>query len=497
MKKRYLFLTFLLLASCGKVNTLKGYDYTEEKFNTNIFYKNVGQVIGADPLVLREGNTFYLYTTTSNDNADCSYIQVYQSENLTDWTNKGICYQPELQMWTMDGLWAPEVIKKGDTYYLYYAGWSLKRGTHLLGVATSKSPLGPFIDYEGDSANGPITKDKAPFDFGFPTIDPSPFIDDDGQAYLCFTKDQVSKTSTNYIAKLNDDMVSIDETTITELSHPDQDFEKLNSASHWNEAPFIKKIKDKYYYFYSANYYMDRKYCVGYGVSDNPMGPYVKSTEPLLITLDEWDFVSGTGHCSIFDSPDGKELFIAYHTHLDPNMGGAKRQIVFDRLIEKDGKLHVNGPSLAPQLLPSGIGEYKNLADLASFSVNEEKIEGLNDGFINFNANTLENEIEFEEKEITLKITLPEAKSLKAIMVYDSASYEYKVDKIDELTIGDKKAFNIQTNKENLIIDEDYEYKIPMSSLIYEFEDVTASEITLKLSSKEGFNLNEIVVIGK
>ena len=77
---------------------------------------------------------------------------------------------------------------RDGTYYLYYSGWDIKRGGHQIGVATSSSPKGPFVDYKGESANGYIDLNRSPFQMEFKTIDASPFIDDNGDKYLLLTK---------------------------------------------------------------------------------------------------------------------------------------------------------------------------------------------------------------------------------------------------------------------------------------------------------------------
>ena len=58
--------------------------------------------------------------------------------DLTDWTYHGVCYREE------DGgiLYAPDVVQKGDTFYMYAAE---RKGSQIV-VATSKTPWGPFTN---------------------------------------------------------------------------------------------------------------------------------------------------------------------------------------------------------------------------------------------------------------------------------------------------------------------------------------------------------------
>lgn len=75
---------------------------------------------------------------------------------------------PVQPKWADKDFWAPHVLydAKQKTYYLYYSGESDFVTGKCLGVATSKSPAGPFID-EGEPlicGNGFINIDPMAFD---------------------------------------------------------------------------------------------------------------------------------------------------------------------------------------------------------------------------------------------------------------------------------------------------------------------------------------------
>ena len=489
-------LTCLFTTSCSAGRQIDGYDNTEEKFNTNLFYRNTGEVQAADPHVISYDGKFYMYATNANSNGDCSYLQVWSSVNLTNWTNEGICYQPKTTNWSIDGLWAPEVIEHDGTFYLYYSGWDIKKGGHQIGVATSTSPIGPFEDYKGETANGKVDAKEAPIKFDFAVIDPSPFIDDNGDKYMLITQDQKAGVSSIYIAKLNDDMVTIDYSTVELLITPSLDFEKKSVTSFWNEAPFMYKKDGIYYLFYSTNYYMDRYYAVGVATSTSPYGPFVKNEEPLLMTQDYWDYISGTGHCSIFESLDKNETFIAYHSHIDTTLGGGERKINFDRIYFDNGKVYVNGPSLSPQILPSGSGEYGDITNRSSITVNGTLMDGLKDNFINAYEDKLENEVNLNSTNAEIKVTFENKEKVRAIMIYDSSNFDYSLTQIDNIKINNKNIKNIKMN-EMYYGDSDYIFKIPVSAFIYEFDELETNEIVISVSSSENIYLNEIKVVGK
>ena len=74
--------------------------------------------------------------------------------------------------WASKQMWAPDAAKKNDTYYLYFPAKD-KQGAFRIGVATSKSPVGPF-----KAQPQPI---KGSF-----SIDPAVFTDTDGKTYMYF-----------------------------------------------------------------------------------------------------------------------------------------------------------------------------------------------------------------------------------------------------------------------------------------------------------------------
>jgi len=176
--------------------------------------------------------------------------------DLTNWTNHGVIYLPT------DGsnLYAPDVVQKGDTFYLYAA----EQNGGAVYVATSKNPTGPFTD--------PIKTDV-----GF---DPGVLVDDDGRiyAYWGFSK--------QYSAELEDDMVTIKNGTIREnvIKHaitdwsPDDGFDDPEDA--FFEASSPRKVFGKYVYIYSKRYYTPQPQ---YGVYEdcNAFLSYKYSDEPL------------------------------------------------------------------------------------------------------------------------------------------------------------------------------------------------------------------------
>ncbi len=512
----YLFATRYTPSEVNNDNFLSGYDYSlEKKVNTNLFYQNVGNVkFAADPEVITVGNKYYMYATNANKNYDCSYLQCWSSYNLTDWTNEGICFQPSRDNWCIDGLWAPEVIEKNGIFYLYFSGYKifpedngaapLRFRGHQISVATSTSPTGPFVEVKNELA--PL---EAKFSTSYAAIDPSCFIDDNGEAYLLITKDQeyVSEEdihSSILIGKLKDNMVELEgvsegninnDEAFIKLIEPSLDFENVNKSTHsWNEAPFMVKRSGKYYLFYSANYYEDREYCICVCEASSPLDyQSFSSTKKVLLKADDlWDFVSGTGHCSIFKSVDGKEDYMAYHVHENPTLGGSERMIYFDKVTFTPLGVHVNGPSISPQPLPSGSGEYFNIASESTIYINNNEVKRLNDDYINTDPFDISKEENTFETIVNLKVKFKNIRKIRAISLYDSMSYNFSLNNLRKITINNKVAIDIPI-KETYIPG----YKVPASSFIYEFDEIETDEINIYLESENNIYLNELMVLGK
>jgi beta-xylosidase len=142
-------------------------------------------------------------------------------------------------------LYAPDCIAQNGRYYLYYC---LEGGGKDEGVAVATSPYGPF-------KNGKIIERAQ-------GIDPSVFIDDDGQAYL-FWGQAYAKG-----AKLSMDMQSIEGEIHDSL---------LTYQEHaFNEASSVRKRNGIYYYIYGGHQRHGESNCatLNYATATSPFGPY-------------------------------------------------------------------------------------------------------------------------------------------------------------------------------------------------------------------------------
>lgn len=304
----------------------------------------------ADPDVLYHGGTYYLYGTTTNEEA--GGIKVYTSTDLTNWTDKGLAMKMGPKNWGASGFWAPDMIERDGKFYMYYTA-----NEHLCD-AVSDSPLGPYEQ-----------KEVGPMHWDTKEIDAHVFKDDDGQYYLYF----VRFTDGNVIwgAKLNDDMRSIDESTLTQLLVPSQPWEQ--DMARVNEGPYMLKKDGTYFLTYSGAHFESKMYGSGYATSKSPLGPYQKyKNNPIMQSN---SIVHGTGHHGITVSPDGTEMFMVYHQHFNLTQANP-RKFSIDRVRfakDEDGQtvLEVHGPTVTPQAIPSGAVDADNFIEFAALKNKE------------------------------------------------------------------------------------------------------------------------------
>ncbi|MGB7160914.1 MAG: glycoside hydrolase family 43 protein [Tepidisphaeraceae bacterium] len=304
-------------------------------------YQNPLDIEIADPFIFREGGTYYLYGTAAGDG-----LFVWTSADLVNWTNRGHAFKRTPDTWSRRDFWAPELFKHDGKYYLHFTalgGREKDRRQRRVVLAEGESPLGPFKEI------------KAPWFDGVdrPVIDGHVFRDLEGQLYLYsvhLDSPPKQKCFEIHVRKLDEKLQPALETTM--CISPSQEWE----GELVNEGPFVLRHGDTYLLTWSANPYWDRNYSVGIATATSPLGPWTKSTSGPI--LKPSDHVSGPGHHSFIESPDGKELFIAYHVHRDAKNGRGGRLMAIDRAriisIEAGPTIQVNGPTHTAQPMPSG-----------------------------------------------------------------------------------------------------------------------------------------------
>jgi len=244
----------------------------------------------------------YLYGSKDEFGGEyCSHkYHVYSApvEDLEEWTDHG----PSLASngdyllegikdgvpWSDSMLWAPDLTKKGDTYYLFFC---LADGSE--GVAESNRPEGPFTNARRITMNGvPIVG-----------VDPS-VLEDNGMYYYTWGQGKC------HIARLMDDMCTLDPATYTEAL-----LSNAEGKQGFHEGSSLRKIRDWYVLVYASEYtirfpnHKGRPTCLDYAVSKNIYGPYER--RGTIIDNTGIDPQTWNNHGSIIKI--GTQWFVFYH----------------------------------------------------------------------------------------------------------------------------------------------------------------------------------------
>jgi arabinoxylan arabinofuranohydrolase len=203
----------------------------------------------ADPAPMVYHDTVFLYTSHDEDNAfgfEMFNWMLYTSTDMVNWTDRGTIASLKTFIWGADnGAWAPQCIFRDGKFYLY-CSVAQKSGQMAIGVAVSDSPYGPFIDPLGKPLIANSSDD----------IDPTAFIDDDGQAYLYWGNPNC------YYVKLNQDMISYSGGIVKIDSRPPD----------YQEGPWFWKRNGHYYLAYASTCCPEG---IGYAMSNSPAGPWI------------------------------------------------------------------------------------------------------------------------------------------------------------------------------------------------------------------------------
>lgn len=202
----------------------------------------------ADPAPMVHEGKLYLYTSHDEDVTVNNFYtmndwHLYSTEDMVNWTDLGTPASLDTFSWSTDNAWAPQGIFKDGTYFLYVP---LNNNTGArIGVGVSDTPEGPFMD--------PLGKQLAASGSG--NIDPTVFIDDDGQAYMYW-----GNGTLRYV-RLNSDMISTSG-AITNVDLPG-----------FTEGPWFYKRESLYYLVYAATSGTEK---ISYATSNSPTGPWTQ-----------------------------------------------------------------------------------------------------------------------------------------------------------------------------------------------------------------------------
>lgn len=304
-----------------------------------------------DAFVLPVGDGEYLaYATNDRQN-----VPIAVSRDLTSWQfvrnpdGSKRDAMPTLASWAKPGFtWAPEVIKAGGKYVLYYTANHRAKDKQCIGAAVSPDPRGPFVD----SAAQPLV---CQFELGG-SIDADAFRDRDGKLYLYWKSDgnRVGKPSHLFGMALSPDGLA-PAGQPADLGIGDREEWKQKVV----EAPTMLLTPNGYAMLYSGGYFgwnQDQRlspYAMNFALCSGPLGPCRDGAKlPFLYSYSDagrTGCLSGPGHQSVFRAQGG--TFISFHgwaATRDCRKDGDKRVMYIAPFGWENGH-----PVIAPSLRPS------------------------------------------------------------------------------------------------------------------------------------------------
>ena len=288
----------------------------------------------ADPDIDCFDGKYYIYPTTDGFEGWSGYqFKVFSSEDLVNWKDEGVILDLKQDddaenknengvkiasvPWSNGNAWAPSIEEKDGRYYFYFCGHDTETNAKAIGVASADSPVGPFTVNEKPLISIQTCKD-AGINMG-QAIDPSVFKDDDGKYWLSFGNGNAA------IVQLNDDMTSIDASTM----------KNIGGLYDFRESLIITKRNGLYHYTWSCDDTGSENYHINYGTTKK-LGDKVEFKGTIL-KKDVKNDILGTGHHSILNVPGTDNWYIAYARFMTPlgqvsNGYGYHREVCLDKL---------------------------------------------------------------------------------------------------------------------------------------------------------------------
>jgi arabinan endo-1,5-alpha-L-arabinosidase len=298
-----------------------------------------------DPTVILAGDGwYYAYATQSTVAGRDVNIQVARSKDLVAWERVGDAL-PTKPAWASEtqNFWAPDVSRRGDTYFMYFSAEPNTRDGMCIGVATSASPAGPFVD-----VGAPLLRGK-----GFAAIDPMAFDDPKTGKRLLYWGSGFEPIRVRELAP--------DRKHFLEGSEPRDLIAPSATAPYRKlvEGAWVTERAGTYYLFFSGDNCCGpgAHYAVMVARSKSATGPFELFPSSGGVILEKKDFWVAPGHNSVVRDAAGDD-WIFYHA-IDPRRprpegasdpGLSRRVMLADRLVYRGGwpRVERDRPSRGP-----------------------------------------------------------------------------------------------------------------------------------------------------
>ncbi|MBB3113710.1 hypothetical protein FHS18_005823 [Paenibacillus phyllosphaerae] len=293
----------------------------------------------ADPSAMVHDGKVYLYAgrdtaAVGANGYNMPNWDIYTSTDMKSWKLEGSVPRTIFTWAQGNSAWAAQTIERDGKFYWYTTVENSNGSGMALGVAVSDDPVTGWKDAIGKPlVSTDMTANPSNMGgYAWDDIDPTVFIDKDGQAYLYWGNTHL------YYAKLKANMIELD-----------GEIHKVDIAGMpgtYTEAPWLHQYKDKYYLSFAMNWPED----IAYAVSDSPAGPWTYGGKIMEETEG-----TGTNHQAIIEF--NSEWYFIHHTAALPTGGDYRRSVSIEKLnYNPDGSIQPMIPTASgihgsPELL--------------------------------------------------------------------------------------------------------------------------------------------------
>lgn len=277
---------------------------TVKEPNMTPFYNPISPYDAPDPFMTYDPETEYYYAIFTQGNR----LELFRSKQaanvLTDRDSK-VIYRADGSDGVWGDIWAPEMHRGPDGLWYIYTSGRITKGdgekrVFIVGSLTSD----PFGEWE--------YKRKPAADVF--SIDPTVYTAPDGTQYMCYSRVDSEYGQVLDIAKMKSPITIYEATTIAKAELEWELVAPYVGNLAILEGAFFLENNGRLFIIYSANGCWSNHYALGVleYVGGDMCSPdsWEKHPEPLLTY---GNGVYGPGHATFFRSPDGSEVWCAYH----------------------------------------------------------------------------------------------------------------------------------------------------------------------------------------
>jgi arabinan endo-1,5-alpha-L-arabinosidase len=280
-----------------------------------------------DPAIIREGDTYYLFSTGHG-------VPIRTSTDLKTWKRAGRVFAEDAPAWSREEVegavfpWAPAISYFNGRFHLYYSVSTFGSQRSIIGLATNRTLDPGHPDHRWTDHR--LVIDSRPGRDAFNAIDAAIVLDEEEQPWLAWG-------SFHWGVRFPGGIMILPLDRETGLVRPGAEAESIaGRPGIWAiEAPAITRRGEFYYLFVSFDYCcrgIESTYKIMVGRSKNVNGPYMdKEGRAMLdgggtlVLQGDGERIRGPGHNEIL--AEGDDFWLVHHFYDAANRGLPTLQI--------------------------------------------------------------------------------------------------------------------------------------------------------------------------